>query len=106
MFTFDSGQILRLLISMEFLSLRCRQPSLRNVPTSASMDGCFYRPENLLVLDDLKGVFSIFSFINQQLSQEAYNTTDNRPHSVMANEIRAEVSVVNLCLTVFVHQHQ
>ena len=65
------------------------------------MDCCFYRLENLLVLDDLKGVFSIFPFINQQLSQEAYNTTDNRPHSVMANEIRAEVSVVNWCLKVF-----
>ena len=26
----------------------------------ASIDGCFHRLENLLVLDDLKGVFSIF----------------------------------------------
>ena len=66
------------------------------------MDGCFCRLENLLVLGDFTRVFSIFPFINQQLSQEAYNTTDNRPHSVMANEIRAEVSVVNLCIKVFV----
>jgi len=66
------------------------------------MDGCFCRLENLLVLVDLTRVFAVFPFINQQLSQEAYNTTDNRPHSVMANEIRAEVSVVNLCIKVFV----
>ena len=26
----------------------------------ASIDGCFHRLENLLVLDNLKGVFSIF----------------------------------------------
>ena len=29
----------------------------------------------------------------QKLSQEAYNTKENRPHFVMANEIRAEVSL-------------
>ncbi|CAH3112044.1 unnamed protein product, partial [Porites lobata] len=35
-----------------------------------------------------------------QLSQEAYNTTDNRPHSVMANEIRAEIFPgTDLCIT-------
>ncbi|CAH3016147.1 unnamed protein product, partial [Porites evermanni] len=35
-----------------------------------------------------------------QLSQEAYNTNDNRPHSVMANEIRAEIFPgTDLCIT-------
>jgi len=29
----------------------------------------------------------------QKLSQEVYNTKENRPHFVMANEIRAEVSL-------------
>ena len=32
-------------------------------------------------------------FFYQQLSQGAYNTKENRPHLVMANGIRAEVSV-------------
>ena len=34
----------------------------------ASIDGCFHRLENLLVLDDLKGVFSIFVLMDFLLS--------------------------------------
>lgn len=35
-----------------------------------------------------------------QLSQEAYNTKENRPHFVMANEIRAEIFPgIDLCIT-------
>ena len=109
-FTFDSGQILRLLISMEFLLLSCRHSFWWNVQQRASMDGYrFMKARKFISLGWLdKSFFKLystdgFSFINQQLSQEAYNTNYNRPHSVMANEIRAEVSVVNFCLKVFVH---
>ena len=35
-------------------------------------------------------------FSNEQLSQGAYNTKENRPHFVMANEIRAEVGFLFL----------
>lgn len=47
-------------------------------------------------------MFSIVFFFNQQLSQGAYNTKENRPHFVMANEIRAEVSLKLHILSIFI----
>ena len=66
---------------------------------------------HIYVLQCNYGHRDIYCFSNQQLSQGAYNTKENRPHFVMANEIRAEVSLklytsvfnVPTCTTVHVH---